>query len=86
MRLANQGRRFPDTITRRRQAAGHYDAHGEWVPGTVVDVELRASVQPLGTEDAELVGGRSYPTGAPSMSRSPMPWWRRSTTARPTLC
>lgn len=42
---------------RRREGPGQYDGLGEFVPGPVVETELRASVQPLGTEDAELEGG-----------------------------
>ena len=56
MRLASR-RRFPDTITRRRTAQGYRDESGEWIPAAAVDVVFSASVQPLGTEDAELVGG-----------------------------
>ena len=56
MRLASR-RRFPDTITRRRMAAGYRDENGEWVPGGAVDVTFAASVQPLGVADSELVGG-----------------------------
>ena len=33
------------------------DSFGEWVPGRSMDVELRASVQPLALTDAELAGG-----------------------------
>ena len=36
---------------------GHHDDRGEWVPGATTDVELRASVQPLALEDADLAGG-----------------------------
>ena len=55
-RLASR-RRFPDSITRRRMAAGYRDEHGEWVPGGAVDVTFAATVQPLGVADSELVGG-----------------------------
>ena len=55
MRLAT--RRFPDTIVRRREMPGRYNDYGEWEPGPTVDVELRASVQPLALEDADLAGG-----------------------------
>ena len=50
-------RRFPDTITRRRQGPGGFDVHGEWKSGPVTEIELRASVQPLALEDADFVGG-----------------------------
>ena len=49
--------RFPDTITRRRRAAGDYNIYGEYIEGSVVETELAASVQPLSLEDAELEGG-----------------------------
>ena len=55
-RLASR-RRFPDTIIRRRIAAGYRDENGEWIPGGAVDVEFAATVQPLGVADSELVGG-----------------------------
>ncbi len=50
-------RRFPDTITRRRRAPGERNGLGEWVPGAVTETDLRASVQPLKLEDADLEGG-----------------------------
>ena len=50
-------RRFPDRITRRREAPGARNSFGEWIPGATIDEELRASVQPLKLEDAELAGG-----------------------------
>ena len=50
-------RRFPDTITRRREMAGHRDDFGEWHPGGTEDFELRASVQPLSLTDSDMVGG-----------------------------
>ena len=50
-------RRFPETITRRRQAPGDYDACGEWRPGATIESDLRASVQPLNLGDDELEGG-----------------------------
>ena len=56
MRLASR-RRFPDSIIRRRTSPGFRDSFGEWQAGGPVDIEFSASVQPLGTEDAELVGG-----------------------------
>ena len=55
MRLS--ARRFPDLITRRREMPGHRDDFGAWRPGQSMDVELRASVQPLDLTDSELVGG-----------------------------
>jgi len=50
-------RRFPQTITRRRQSAGSFNDFGEFEPGQVVEVAFRASVQPLGVEDLDLPGG-----------------------------
>ena len=50
-------RRFPQTVTRRRQAEGRRNAAGEWVPGGVTETELRASVQPLKLEDVDLEAG-----------------------------
>ena len=50
-------RRFPDTIIRRRTGAATANAFGEYVPGVTVETEFRASVQPLGVEDSDLVGG-----------------------------
>ena len=50
-------RRFPDTITRRRQEPGDYNLYGEWVEGAMVGTVLAASVQPLKLEDSDLVGG-----------------------------
>ena len=50
-------RRFPDTITRRREFPGHRNEFGEWVPGGVEETPFRASVQPLALEDRDFVGG-----------------------------
>ena len=50
-------RRFPAIITRRRTGAATTNAFGEHVDGAVTEPEFRASVQPLGVEDSELVGG-----------------------------
>ena len=55
MKLAT--RRFPDTIIRRREMPGMRNAYGEWVPGETADVEMRAHVLPLKTEDADLEAG-----------------------------
>ena len=55
MRLA--ARRFPETIVRRRTTPGYRDGQGEYQEGTTVETELRASVQPMTLEDADLVGG-----------------------------
>ena len=52
-------RRFPDKIRRRRQEPGTTNAFGEFVPGTVTEVEFAASVQPLKLEDSDLTGGVS---------------------------
>ena len=50
-------RRFPDSITRRRGMPGHRNEFGEWVPGNVMEMTFRASVQPLGVEDLDLPEG-----------------------------
>ena len=55
MKLA--ARRFPDRIVRRREAPGRRDQFGEWQPGAVERVELRANVQPLSLSDSEMAGG-----------------------------
>ena len=52
-------RRFPDRITRRRQAPGETNVFGEFVPGAITEVEFAASVQPLALEDSDLTGGAS---------------------------
>ena len=52
-------RRFPDRITRRRQAPGATNAFGEFVAGAITEVEFAASVQPLALEDSDLTGGAS---------------------------
>lgn len=48
---------FPHQIERRRERAGYRNEHGEFVPGTVETVTLRASVQPVELEDIEAEGG-----------------------------
>ncbi len=53
----NLHRRFPDTIVRKREGPGSHDGYGEWVPGTVTETELSASVQRLDLEDSDTVGG-----------------------------
>lgn len=50
-------RRFPDTITRRRQAPGRRNNFGEWESGATTETTLRASVQPLQIEDSDLPEG-----------------------------
>ena len=50
-------RRFPHTIIRRRQEPESRNVFGESEPGVVTETIFRASVQPLGLEDADLVGG-----------------------------
>ena len=50
-------RRFPDRIVRRRPRPGDRDHNGEWVPGAVQEVELRASVQPVRLEDFDEASG-----------------------------
>ena len=52
-------RRFPHRIVRRRQEPGTTNAFGEFVPGTVTEVEFAASVQPLSLDDADIAGGVS---------------------------
>lgn len=52
--------RFPDTITRKRQAPGDYNDYGEFVEGAVTETDFRASVQPLGLEDKDLVEGARF--------------------------
>ena len=51
--------RFPHRIVRRRQESGTTNTFGEFVPGTVIEVEFAASVQPLKLEDSDLAGGVS---------------------------
>lgn len=36
---------------------GRRDSFGEWHPGAHFDVDLRASIQPIKLEDADLAGG-----------------------------
>ena len=50
-------RRFPHSITRKRQAAGAFNDFGEFVAGAVEETTLRANVQPLGNEDEDVVEG-----------------------------
>lgn len=50
-------RRFRHVVTRRRTAPDTVNQFGEHVPGALVETAFRASVQPLGVEDSELVGG-----------------------------
>ena len=57
VRLA--ARRFPQTITRRRQGADTFNDFGEFVPGPVTETALRASVQPMTLEDSDFAGGVS---------------------------
>ena len=52
-------RRFPERITRRRQEPGGRNAFGEFIEGTITEVELPASVQPLDLQDADIAGGVS---------------------------
>ena len=52
-------RRFPHTITRRRQGAGRVNDFGEFVPGALTETDLRASVQPMTLEDSDFAGGVS---------------------------
>ena len=56
MRLA--GRRFPDRIVRRRFGPETVNGFGEAEPpGPATETELRASLQPITTEDLDLVEG-----------------------------
>ena len=50
-------RRFPDTITRRRQTPGYRNEFGRFIPGTTVETELSASVQPLSLTDDDVPEG-----------------------------
>ena len=50
-------RRFPHTVTRRRQAPGGHNQFGEYEPGAIEEEAFRASVQPMTLEDADAVGG-----------------------------
>ena len=50
-------RRFPQTITRKRQTPGTRNRFGEFVPGEVTTTELRASVQPISLEDEDVLEG-----------------------------
>ena len=52
-------RRFPDSVVRRRQAAGAFNEYGEFKLGTVVETIFPARVQPLSLEDADFAGGVS---------------------------
>ena len=58
MRFA--ARRFPDRLLRRRETPGHRDGLGVWIPGAVIDTELRASVQPIQVDDSENEGGSQF--------------------------
>lgn len=55
MRLSK--RRFPDTITRKRETPGHRNENGVYVPGSTETVDFAANVQPISLEDNEFVGG-----------------------------
>ena len=52
-------RRFPDRVTRRRQAPGATNSFGEFQPGATTEVTFAASVQPLKLDDADIAGGVS---------------------------
>ena len=57
MRLS--ARRFPHSITRKRQLPGEFNDFGEFEPGAVEEVELRANVQPISLEEQDAAeGGR----------------------------
>ena len=51
-------RRFPDTITRRRQAPGSRNSFGEYVQGAVTETDFPASVQPIALEDVDAPEGQ----------------------------
>ena len=53
-------RRFPHEIVRRRQAPGHFDRSGQFVPGQTVEAILPASIQPSKLEDLDLPEGSRY--------------------------
>ena len=55
MRLS--GRRFPDSITRQREGPGHFNDHGEFVPGMTLVHAFKANVQPLSLTDDLLSEG-----------------------------
>lgn len=50
-------RRFPHTITRKREMPGERNEFGEFVPGATEEVKLRANVQPLSNEDEDVTEG-----------------------------
>lgn len=50
-------RRFPDRITRQRSLEGMRNEYGEFIEGALIEVELRASIQPVSLEDLETEGG-----------------------------
>ncbi len=50
-------RRFPDIITRLREAPGERNQFGEWQPGAVEEKKYFASVQPLKLMDIDLLEG-----------------------------
>lgn len=52
-----RARRFPETITRRREGPGERNQFGEWTPGAMSEKKFQASVQPLGLEDRDLIEG-----------------------------
>ena len=50
-------RRFPHSITRKRQAPGDYNDFGEFEPGSVQETVLRANVQPVSLEEKDAAEG-----------------------------
>ena len=50
-------RRFPHTITRKRELPGDFNDFGEFVAGGTEEVTLRANVQPISLEDEDTVEG-----------------------------
>ena len=50
-------RRFPHSITRRRESGSFINQFGEVEQGTVTDTPLTANVQPLSLADDEFEGG-----------------------------
>ncbi len=53
-------RRFPDSITRKRELPGAFNAYGEFEPGLVRETIFRANVQPLSVEDIDTVAGSQF--------------------------
>ena len=52
---------FPERLVRRRQDVGGWNEYGEFIPGAVVEIPLRASIEPLGLEAELDLRGPSHP-------------------------